>query len=284
MRYKHINTLITSVVKYVSNVTIHGVVMIFFAVMPFLISGKGNLIMPLIVGVDEVILPRINNISILLLLVSGIVVTLVVYSKSNVANGWTIYPPLCTLNNCTTPITLTYVIIALLISGTSSTLTSINLIVTVLVYKVHCTLNNTSLYVYTMLTTVGLLVLVLPVLTVILILIITDLSMNSNIYNNSKGGDTLIYQHLFWFFGHPEVYILILPTFGVMSIALSNYIGNLQVMVINTLSIGAIGLQVWAHHMYTSSINIDTRAYHNTTTLLIGIPTAAKVYSYLLCI
>lgn len=276
------NILVSSVSKYISNVTVHGVVMIFFAVMPFLISGKGNLVLPLLIGVDEVILPRVNNVSILILIVAGVLITLVVCSKSNVANGWTIYPPLCTQNNCTCPITLTYVVVSLLIAGTSSTLTSLNLILTVVVYKMSGTLNNISLYMYTMNTTTGLLILVLPVLTVILILIITDLSLNSNIYNNSKGGDTLVYQHLFWFFGHPEVYILILPTLGIMSIASQLYVGNLQVMIINTISIGIIGLQVWAHHMYTSSINIDTRAYHNTTTLLIGIPTSAKIYSYMI--
>jgi heme/copper-type cytochrome/quinol oxidase subunit 1 len=120
------------------------------------------------------------------------------------------------------------------------------------------------------------------VLTVILVLLLTDININTNIYNNAKGGDNVIYQHLFWFFGHPEVYILILPTFGVVSIVINMFISNNQVMIINTISIGVIGLQVWAHHMYTSTINIDTRAYHNSTTLLIGIPTSAKIYTYLL--
>jgi cytochrome c oxidase subunit 1 len=269
--------------KYVNNVSVHGLTMIFFAVMPFLISGKGNIIVPTLVGVDEVIFPRINNISIIILIVSIIyILNTNIFLKSKWNNGWTLYPPLSTSINYTSPLSIEHIILGLLIAGISSTLTSLNLYLTTVLYKIHNQLNNYLVYIYTMNVTSILLILCLPILTVILVLLLTDVNINTNIYNNAKGGDNIIYQHLFWFFGHPEVYILILPTFGVVSIVINMFIANNQVMIINTISIGVIGLQVWAHHMYTSTINIDTRAYHNSTTLLIGIPTSAKIYTYLM--
>lgn len=272
--------------RYWENVSLHGATMIFFMVMPILIGGTGNLLGPALLGVDEVCYPRLNNLSIVLQPLAFLLILSSTYLKGKWGTGWTIYPPLSTSGAELAPLAVDLIIIGLLVSGTSSTLTSLNFYVTTFTYRcLGQTIASVDLYLYSMTTLSALLLLSLPILTGGLVMVITDLNLNTVFFSPLFGGDPVFYQHLFWFFGHPEVYVLILPAFAIITLAIRKVIraplfGN-QCIALSIISIGTVGMCVWAHHMYSAGLSLDTRAFFTATTLLIGVPTSAKLFNWL---
>jgi len=261
--------------------------MIFFLVMPGLFGGFGNYFVPIFQGSPEVILPRLNNFSILLLFISYIYLILSLISEFGPSTGWTIYPPLSTSFMSLSPSSLHFLIFGLLISGISSLLTSFNFLLTIsFMRSYYLTLSTLSLFNYSYLITSLMLLLTLPILSSTLLLILSDLHYNTLFFDPIFGGDPILYQHLFWFFGHPEVYILIIPAFGIISIIISGIsqkliFGN-QSMIFAISSISLIGTLVWGHHMYTIGLESDTKAYFTGVTILISLPTGTKIFNWLI--
>merc|ERR1711936_352083 len=239
---------------YNVSITLHGLLMIFFLVMPALFGGFGNYFAPVFQGSPEVVYPRVNNLSILLLFLSYLLLILSLISEFGGGTGWTLYPPLSTSFMSLSPSSTGNLIFGLLISGISSCLTSLNFWVTTLNLRSYClTLKTMPLFPWALLITAAMLLLTLPVLSGALLMVFADLHSNTLFFDPVFGGDPVLYQHLFWFFGHPEVYILIIPAFGIISIVISG-ISNKSVfgylgMVYAMLSIGILGFVVWAHHM-----------------------------------
>merc|ERR1711934_284478 len=207
---------------YNVSITLHGLLMIFFLVMPGLFGGFGNYFVPIFQGSPEVVYPRVNNLSILILSLSYLFVIISIISEFGGGTGWTLYPPLSTSFMSLSPSTTAYLTLGLLMSGVSSCLTSVNYLITILNLRSYClTLKTMPLFPWSLLITGGMLLLVLPVLSGALLMVIADLHSNTLFFDPVFGGDPVFYQHLFWFFGHPEVYILIIPAFGVISIVVS---------------------------------------------------------------
>merc|ERR1711885_54134 len=263
---------------YNVSITLHGLLMIFFLVMPGLFGGFGNYFVVIFQGSPEVVYPRINNFSILILFLSYLLLILSLISEFGGGTGWTLYPPLSTSFMSLSPSATAYLVFGLLMSGVSSCLTSINFWLTILNLRSYClTLKTVPLFPWALLITAALLLLTLPVLSGALLMVLADLHSNTLIFDPIFGGDPVLYQHLFWFFGHPEVYILILPGFGMISHIVSTfsrkpvfgYLGMAYAMV----AIGVVGFIVWAHHMYTTGISLDAQRYFVFATMVIAVPT-----------
>nr|ADN32370.1 cytochrome oxidase subunit 1 [Plasmodium sp. gorilla clade G1]ADN32373.1 cytochrome oxidase subunit 1 [Plasmodium sp. gorilla clade G1]ADN32376.1 cytochrome oxidase subunit 1 [Plasmodium sp. gorilla clade G1] len=266
--------------------TIHGIIMIFFNIMPGLFGGFGNYFLPILCGSPELAYPRINSISLLLQPIAFVLVILSTAAEFGGGTGWTLYPPLSTSLMSLSPVAVDVIIFGLLVSGVASIMSSLNFITTVMHLRAKgLTLGILSVSTWSLMITSGMLLLTLPVLTGGVLMLLSDLHFNTLFFDPTFAGDPILYQHLFWFFGHPEVYILILPAFGVISHVIStNYCRNLfgnQSMILAMGCIAVLGSLVWVHHMYTTGLEVDTRAYFTSTTILISIPTGTKVFNWI---